>query len=323
MNNKNEILEMLLPKNQLKLYGYKKYFDTFIKLLKNKKLPNTILLSGPKGSGKATFAYHFINYLLSANEEKKYSLTDFTINPDNKSYKSVCNLTHPNFVLLNNIGFEENIKIDKVRDVLKFLKKTVYKSNIKIVLIDNLEYLNISSSNSLLKSLEEPNSNTFFFLIHNSANKILNTIKSRCIEFKFFFNINEKNYILKNISNQLSIDLFSKEISKNLYFDSPGNLLRCQLLYYEDSFKTLDNKISCISFLVEKYKQKKDPQLLTYISCLIELYYNELSMKNINNVNFHFFNRFKILKEIYDAKKFNLDKNNLFISFQDLIKNES
>jgi len=321
--NKKKILEIIPPKHQLKLYGYKKYFDSFIKLLKNKKLPNTILLSGVKGSGKSTFAYHFINYLLSVNEEKKYSLTDFTINPDNKSYKNVCNLTHPNFVLLNNTGFEENIKIDKVRDILRFLKKTSYKSNIKIVLIDNLEYLNISSANSLLKSLEEPSSNTFFFLIHNTASKMLNTIKSRCIEFKFFFNIDEKKNILKNISNQIAIDLFTKEISNNLYFDSPGNLLRYQLLYYEDSFKTFDNKISCISFLVEKYKQKKDPQLLSYISRLIELYYNELSIKNIQNVNFHFFNRFKILKEINDAKKFNLDKNNLFISFQDLIKNES
>jgi len=323
MKNKNEVLEIVSPQNQLKLYGYKKYFVSFIKLLKNKKLPNTILLSGAKGSGKATFAYHFINYLLSENEEKKYSLTDFTINPENKSYKDVCNLTHPNFVLLNNTALEENIKIDKVRDILNFLKKSTYKSNIKIVLIDNAEYLNISSSNSLLKSLEEPNNNTFFFIIHDSANKILNTIKSRCIEFKFFFNIDEKKNILKNISNQLTKDLISKEISKNLYFDSPGNILKYQLLYYEGGFKTLDNKISCISFLVEKYKQKKNPQLLSYISCLIELFYNELSIKNINNVNFYFFNRFKILNEINNAKKFNLDKNNLFISLQGLIKNES
>ena len=58
--------------------------------------------------------------------------------------------------------------------------------------MDNAEYLNTNSSNALLKVLEEPNNNTFFFVINNSSKKILSTIKSRCIEFKFFFNLNEK-----------------------------------------------------------------------------------------------------------------------------------
>ena len=135
----------------------------FIKLFHKSKLPNTILLSGLKGSGKATFAYHFINYLLSYNEKNKYSVNNFTINPDNKSYKSLCNFTHPNFFLLENNVLEENIKIENVRNILKFLNKSTYYSGIKIVLIDNAEYLNINSSNALLKSLEESNNNTFFF----------------------------------------------------------------------------------------------------------------------------------------------------------------
>ena len=68
--------------------------------------------------------------------------------------------------LINESDFStklENIKIEKARDVLKFLNKSTYYSNIKIVLIDNAEYLNINSSNALLKALEEPNNNTFFF----------------------------------------------------------------------------------------------------------------------------------------------------------------
>ena len=51
-----------LPKKQLNLFGYEKYFNLFIKMFESKKLPNTIMLSGLKGSGKATFAYHFINF---------------------------------------------------------------------------------------------------------------------------------------------------------------------------------------------------------------------------------------------------------------------
>ena len=94
--------EILSPKNQLQLFGYDDYFNSFIKLFHKNKLPNTILLSGPKGSGKATFAYHFINYLLSYNERNKYSVNSFSINSDNKSYINLCNETHANFSLLEN-----------------------------------------------------------------------------------------------------------------------------------------------------------------------------------------------------------------------------
>ena len=125
------------------------------------------------------------------------------------------------------------------------------------------------------------------------------------------------------ISDQISNDLPNEEIIHNLYFDSPGNILRYLLIYFEGDFKDFENKISCISFLVEKYKQKKDPQFLIYISTLIEQFYNDLSIKNIKNLNYYFFNRFKILNEINNAKKFNLDKNSLFLSLQGLIKNES
>ena len=319
----NKNFEIVTPKNQLQLYGYKYYFDTFANLFKNNKLPNTILLSGLKGSGKATFAYHFINYLLSYNEQNKYLVKNFTINPDNKTYKSVCDHTHPNFFLLENDVSEENIKIGKVRDILKFLHHTTYYSNIKIVLIDNAEYLNKNSSNALLKVLEEPYDNTFFFIIHNSMNKILDTIKSRCIEFKFFFSIVEKKNILQNIVKQYDSDLILEEIDDNLYFDTPGNILKYLKVLNEGNVNSFDNKLSCIFYLIDKYKQKKEPQLLIFISSLVEIFYNQLCLNNEKNLNIYFNNRSKILQMIDGVKKFNLDKNNLFISMQNMLKNES
>ena len=60
---------------------------------------------------------------------------------------------------------EDNIKIDQVRNLLIFLHKSTYTKDLKIVFIDNAEFLNVNSSNALLKSLEEPSSNTFFFII--------------------------------------------------------------------------------------------------------------------------------------------------------------
>ena len=67
-------MEILTPKLQLNLFGYDKLFNSFTILFKKNKLPNVMVLSGPKGVGKSTFAYHFINYLLSQSEKNKYSL---------------------------------------------------------------------------------------------------------------------------------------------------------------------------------------------------------------------------------------------------------
>ena len=44
----------------------------------------------------------------------------------------------------------------------------------------------------------------------------------------------------------------------------------------------INNKPLCILQLIDKYKQKNDPELLKFISFLIELFYNELSLKNSN-----------------------------------------
>ena len=322
MKISSEDAEIIPPKNQLHLFGYQNYFNSFLKLFHKNKLPNTILLSGQKGSGKATFSYHFINYLLSQNEQNKYELKNFKINSDNKSYKKLCDYIHPNFFLLENRGSDENIKIDDVRNLFKFLNKSTYNSNIKIVLMDNAEYLNINSSNALLKVLEEPNNNTFFFVINNSSKKILSTIKSRCIEFKFFFNLNEKKDIFEHLINQYDDKLKAEVIDDDFYIDSAGNILKYMKILNENNIDYAKGKISCISYLIDKYKIIKDNQLLIFITFLIELFYKDLSLKNNKRLNIYFYNKFKILNQINNMKKFNLNKNNLFLSLQGILNNE-
>jgi len=319
----NPDFEIVPPKNQIKLFGFDHYFNTFISLYQKNKLPNAILLSGPKGSGKATFSYHFINYLFSQNENNKYSLKNLCIHPDNKSYLNLCNNTHPNFSLLENHTLGEDIKIENVRNTLKFLSQSTLSSNIKIVLIDSAEHLNKHSSNALLKALEEANNKTFFFIINNNPYKILNTIKSRCIEFKFFFTLSEKRKILSYIIKQYIEDFDSTYIDECFYFDSPGNIVKYLLILNASNIALLKDKLSCIFYLIDRYKQKNDPELISFISLLIELFYGELSVKNNKNLNLYFLNKFKLLKEIDNAKRFNLDKKNLLISLRGTLENET
>ena len=54
MNEDLEI-ELIEPKNQLSLFGYDAYFESFTKLFEKKEMPNCVLLSGTKGLGKSTF----------------------------------------------------------------------------------------------------------------------------------------------------------------------------------------------------------------------------------------------------------------------------
>jgi len=71
----------------IRLFGMNVFFNEITKLYNSKKMPNKILLSGKKGLGKSTLAYHIVNYILSENVEYKYDLTKFIINNENKSFK--------------------------------------------------------------------------------------------------------------------------------------------------------------------------------------------------------------------------------------------
>ena len=318
-SKKKEIIE---PRNQLNLYGYDNYFHSFKNLHEKNKLPSVILLSGPKGLGKSTFAYHFINFILSHGEENEYSLKNFKINTDNPTFRLIQNGTHPNFFLLKNIFPGENIKIDQTRNLLKYLNKTTYSKGTKIVLLDNAEYLNLNASNALLKSLEEPSENTTFFIIHNDSSKILDTIKSRCTEFNFFFSTLDKKNIFNKISENYQLDFNDVNLDRFLYFDTPGNFLKYLIILKDSNLDISKDHLSCILFFMELYRSEKNPKLLNFITLFIENFYNELSLNNSTNINHYYNNRNKILYLISDMNKFHLNKKDLLFTIDNILKDE-
>ena len=320
--NYNDDVETQLPRKQLYLYGYENYFNSFIELYEKNKLPNSILLSGPKGLGKATFSYHYINYLLSQKEEEKYSVKTSSINENNISYKLLNANIHPNFFLIENNFQERDIKIEQVRNLINFLNKTSYKKNLKIIMIDNAEYLNLNSSNALLKSIEEPQDNTFFFIIHNSASKILDTIKSRCREFKFSFTLMQKKSILTKIIAQYRNEFQTNSIMEDFYFDSPGNLVKYFLSLDKVNINIKKNLLNCIIHFIDQYKTNKSLETLTFISLFVQKFYNELCLSNNKNLNNYIINQSQILRQINNIKKFNLDEKNVFIWVKNILHNE-
>ena len=311
------------PKNQLNLYGYRHYFDTFVKLYKKHEIPNTLLISGPKGIGKATFLYHFFNYVLSQNEKNKYDISNMKIHSENLSYNRLLANTHPNFFLVDSQDTNKEIKIDTIRNLITFLSKSTYSSDLKIVLIDNAENMNLYSSNALLKAIEEPKKNTFFFIVQDSKHKILETIKSRSTEFKIFFTKMEKEYILIELINFYYDNCTSSKFMENLYFDTPGNILKYLSVLEENNTALDENIMSNINFFIEKYKKDKNSETLSYISFFIEKFYNKLCLSSKEKFQFHIFNYIKILKILNEMKKFNLNDKNSFIKINDILINET
>ena len=82
------------------------------------------------------------------------------------------------------------------------------------------------------------------------------------------------------------------------------------------------NKLSSILYFIEKYKAEKNPEILSFITLFVEMFYNELCLNDNKNLNGYFFNQSKILKQIDDMKRFNLNEKNVFIWIKNILKNE-
>ena len=320
MKKKEIFNKDFLPNRQEKLFLYDQYFKLFIKLYKNNLLPNKILLTGQSGLGKSTFAYHFINSILSDKEDYSYDFMNFTINPLNRSFRLINQQYHPNFYLIENFIHKRTIDIKQVKNMISYLNKTSFQKKIKFILIDNAEYLNLHSVNALLKIIEEPPSNTFIIFIHNSSIKLIETLKSRCIEFKIFFSNQEKQKILDNllIYYDLKIDLNFLEKIKSFY-DSPGTILNLIKLINEgviDTNKT--DLINVISNLMEFNLKNKNNINLNLLQNIIELFFFK-ELKKTNNKNKISFNYSKVLKSLNSFRKYNIDMNNTFYEIKENI----
>ena len=301
------------------LSTFKKEINFISNLYINRKLPQTILFTGEKGIGKLNVAYHLINFILSKDEDNEYCITTNKINSNNKTYNLLLKNIHPNLFLISLKDKKKNIEIEQIKNMKNFLNITSFNNKPKIVLIDGSEYLNLSSSNSLLKSLEENLNNVFFILVHDIKKKLLTTIKSRCIQFKFFLNNEDRekriNEILNNQFNDLSSDFKNKYISP-LFFKSLLEYCNKNNLQINDI--NLDNLLSDI---LKKKDYKKNEFVLKNFFLLVQLFlYKKIRNEQNNNKYFYLLKYFT--QRFDDVTKFNLDFESYVLEFKNLIYNE-
>ena len=299
------------PVNQKKLYGFGNNFTELANLFDSNQLPNKIIFSGSKGIGKSTMAYHLTNYIFSRDEKNSYDINNFSISDQNHSFNLINKNLHPNFYLVDVIDGKDSIEISQIRKMINYSMKSSFGKSEKIILINNIENLNLNSVNALLKVIEEPNEGVFFFLIFDQNKQVLNTLKSRCSNFNLSLTFDESINISNLILNDDVYNLVNKELIN--YYNSPGDIVN--LLNFANSIN-LDLKEFTLKdflfFLIDKSYYKNNLFIKRNISNYVEQYLMQLMKISTtkNSVN-KIYN--ETIKNIYNAKKYNLDMESIFI----------
>ncbi len=161
------------------------------------------LLAGPRGVGKASFAFAAARRLLAQAAGPPFDLPGLEVptqpeklDEDGKPFEHpvarlVGNGSHPDMRWLKRLENEKtgnlarNITVKQVRELAEFLNLTPALSPWRVVVIDSVDDLEKSAANALLKMLEEPPPTTVFLLVSHAPGKLLPTIRSRCRKLQF------------------------------------------------------------------------------------------------------------------------------------------
>ncbi len=120
-----------------------------------KHIPHALLFSGPRGTGKTSVARIFAR-AIGTKEIDTYE-----------------------------IDAASNRGIDDVRMLREAVMTLPYESERKVYIIDEVHMLTKEAFNALLKTLEEPPAHVIFILATTEAEKLLETITSRCQVYRF------------------------------------------------------------------------------------------------------------------------------------------
>lgn len=218
----------------------------------NNKLPHAILLEVDDCIEGLEFVKSIAKLILCNNKNK-------TLNNINCEKCNICNLidnnNYPDFKVISSDGswIKKQQLIDLQND---FNNKSMF-DNKRIYLIDEAEKLNASSSNSLLKFLEEPEADIIAILLTTNRYLLLDTIISRCQIFN-----------LKNSDYNIDMELY--ETTSNLleYFIKKRNFFLDYKYLNEEIFIDKKNTKKILSE-IEKY----------FLSYLVGLNENDISKK--------------------------------------------
>ena len=280
-----------------KLYCYDFYLNTFINLYNNNKLPQSILFFGKEGLGKKSFITHLLVNFLKRNNfnfkfESNISLLKYLTSNQNSNVRFIYNNDDNNF----------SVSIEHIREILTYSIQSSLDGNPKFIVICNPEDLNLNVLNSLLKIVESPPEQTYFLLVSNNVNKMINTLKSRCVKFKISFNVSENKFIINNLLNDNNLSSSDNKFFLNKY-DTPGQVIK-KLLFLNKNNLEKKSILEIIIYCLENFKLKKNKSYLKFALDFSNIFFNQKLNSNFSKYNYYY-NLF--LSKYSDSTKFNTD----------------
>ncbi|MBQ7536720.1 MAG: hypothetical protein IJT14_01195 [Rickettsiales bacterium] len=198
IEDKQEISKELREIKQI--HSFDAVGERILQQFQDDKLHHATMLSGSFGIGKATFAYWLIcQMILSKAQNEDMRQANLQLLQENR---------HPDVFILQSSDGKE-ISVENVRELLDGFLSLKSTYGYKFVLIDDINSVNANGVNALLKSLEEPTKNTFFFIINHKISTLLDTIYSRCNEEKLTLSSSDCRKILTQQHDELTADEIS------------------------------------------------------------------------------------------------------------------
>ncbi len=235
------------------IYGQELAIQILNSVISKEHISSAYLFSGPNGVGKKKTAKVFIEALLDKKLDKEGTQRKIERNnhPDllwiEPSYIVQGKSISQEKAKLESLRIKSRpqIRLNQIKEIIEFLGKKPLESVRSIVIIEDIEKMNESASNALLKTLEEP-STGLFILLTERPEKLLSTIRSRC-QIVPFIRLNDKQLTKIIQKSEISQNLHtipSEKIKDLISFSngSPGRFLT-NIQYWLDISNVLDNNL--------------------------------------------------------------------------------
>ena len=161
-----------------KILGNRHNIEHFKEAVRKGKVSHAYIIDGPEGIGKKTFAGYIAAALLCEKgiEEGPCMVCGSCVKADTHNHPDIIWVEHDKPTVLS---------IDEIRQqVIDTVDIVPYYGPYKIYIIKDAQLLNDNGQNALLKTLEEPPEYALFFLLTDNYDRLLDTIKSRCMKLR-------------------------------------------------------------------------------------------------------------------------------------------
>ncbi|MEO8659689.1 MAG: AAA family ATPase, partial [Bryobacteraceae bacterium] len=175
-------------------YGNEALQEQLAGMITGDKIPQTLLLAGPEGVGKATLARRFAARLLGHpeliekddlnREENRTIIADREkLAADKRGEDPLLFASHTDFVTFPPEGPLRQLSIQQMRLLKERGQYKPDRGRYRVFLIDHIDRANEQAANSLLKTLEEPPEHLILIMTAENPYDLLPTIRSRAVQF--------------------------------------------------------------------------------------------------------------------------------------------